>query len=353
MVNQSGTRHAGRPGASSEYWGDQMRDGLLQGFDRAYDGNRAPLIIGNHFESWNGGTYMRAVEETIERSARKRDVRCVSFRQLADWLDAQDPQLAAPHLRLERPRAAGDRRRRRPEGGPGRPSARPGRPGPTGPRAAGRAEAGRARTSATSGRAGAERLDRLTGGGRALAEHETGVDLRRPGRPRSSRSPSSPRSSGGSAPSGACSAPSRAARTRRRRPSCSGLQRAPVVLLQRPRSAAGGPSPWRAPSPSGRPSTSRSSPDLRAQEVDVVLALHLVADDLQRDAEVPGVLLVLAVDGDALAGRLGDQERHVEAGEHAGGEGVASPRSCRRPRYSSRPSTRWFRQSSTAPILEW
>jgi hypothetical protein len=51
------------------YWGDQMRDGLLKGFDRAYEGNRAPLIIGNHFESWNGGTYMRAVEEVIERSA--------------------------------------------------------------------------------------------------------------------------------------------------------------------------------------------------------------------------------------------------------------------------------------------
>jgi hypothetical protein len=68
-----------------------MRDGLLQGFQRAYDGNRAPLIIGNHFESWNGGTYMRAVEEVIETVCTKEEVRCVSFRQLVDWLDAQDP----------------------------------------------------------------------------------------------------------------------------------------------------------------------------------------------------------------------------------------------------------------------
>jgi hypothetical protein len=72
-------------------WGDQMRDGLLQGFERAYKGNRAPLIIGNHFESWNGGTYMRAVEEVVEEVCTKSDVRCVSFRQLVDWLDAQDP----------------------------------------------------------------------------------------------------------------------------------------------------------------------------------------------------------------------------------------------------------------------
>jgi hypothetical protein len=91
MVNQSGTASQGDPG-KHEYWGDQMRDGLLKGFSRAYRGNRAPLIIGNHFESWNGGTYMRAVEETIERVCTKREVRCVSFRQLADWLDAQDPK---------------------------------------------------------------------------------------------------------------------------------------------------------------------------------------------------------------------------------------------------------------------
>ncbi|MEU0069573.1 hypothetical protein ABZ027_08520 [Streptomyces sp. NPDC006332] len=91
MVNQSGTRTQGDP-AKYDFWGDQMRDGLLMGFSRAYDGNRAPLIIGNHFESWNGGTYMRAVEEVVERVCNKPDVRCVSFRQLADWLDAQDPQ---------------------------------------------------------------------------------------------------------------------------------------------------------------------------------------------------------------------------------------------------------------------
>ncbi|MEU8522312.1 hypothetical protein [Streptomyces sp. NBC_01216] len=94
MVNQSGTATQGDP-SKHAYWGDQMRDGLLQAFDRSYDGNRAPLIIGNHFESWNGGTYMRAVEETIATVCVKKDVKCVSFRQLADWLDAQDPAVVA------------------------------------------------------------------------------------------------------------------------------------------------------------------------------------------------------------------------------------------------------------------
>lgn len=99
LVNQSGTTK-GDP-AKHKYWGNQMRDGLLRAFDRAYRGNRAPLIIGNHFESWNGGTYMRAIEETIATVCVKDDVKCVSFRQLADWLDAQDPQVLAKLRELE------------------------------------------------------------------------------------------------------------------------------------------------------------------------------------------------------------------------------------------------------------
>ncbi|MGW7432826.1 hypothetical protein ACWGIN_25190 [Streptomyces sp. NPDC054861] len=93
LVNQSGTTQ-GDP-SKHQFWGNQMRDGLVQAFNRSYQGNRAPLIIGNHFESWNGGTYMRAIEETISTVCVKKDVKCVSFRQLADWLDAQDPAVLA------------------------------------------------------------------------------------------------------------------------------------------------------------------------------------------------------------------------------------------------------------------
>ncbi|MFF3325791.1 hypothetical protein [Streptomyces sp. NPDC002889] len=98
MVNQSGLS-SGDP-SYHEYWGNQMRDGLIKAFDRAYEGNRAPLIVGNHFESWNGGTYMRAVEQTIAAVCVKRDVKCVSFRQLADWMDAQDPEVLEKLRRL-------------------------------------------------------------------------------------------------------------------------------------------------------------------------------------------------------------------------------------------------------------
>ncbi|MEV4331460.1 hypothetical protein AB0K02_13110 [Streptomyces sp. NPDC049597] len=99
MVNQSGTSRG--KAAMHTYWGNQMRDGLLRAFDRAYKGNRAPLIIGNHFESWNGGTYMKAIEQTIATVCVKSEVKCVSFRQLADWLDAQDPLVLEKLRQLE------------------------------------------------------------------------------------------------------------------------------------------------------------------------------------------------------------------------------------------------------------
>jgi hypothetical protein len=76
-------------------WERQAREAYLSGFRRAYETNRAPLFIGNHFEEWNGGIYMNAVEDALKRIADHEDVRLVSFRHFVDWLDAQDPAVLA------------------------------------------------------------------------------------------------------------------------------------------------------------------------------------------------------------------------------------------------------------------
>ncbi|SNY64399.1 hypothetical protein [Paractinoplanes atraurantiacus] len=88
MFNQSRTPH-GDP-ARHAAWKAQARDAYLAGFRRAYDGNRAPLIIGNHFENWNRGIYMDAVTEAARAMAQHPNVRFVSFRQLVAWLEAQN-----------------------------------------------------------------------------------------------------------------------------------------------------------------------------------------------------------------------------------------------------------------------
>jgi hypothetical protein len=71
--------------------GEQYREGLLAAFDRAWEGNRAPLIVGNHFADWDDGAYLDAVADVIGEVCPREGVRCVSFRQLVDWLEAQEP----------------------------------------------------------------------------------------------------------------------------------------------------------------------------------------------------------------------------------------------------------------------
>ncbi|WP_432066351.1 hypothetical protein [Streptomyces sp. C10-9-1] len=94
LANQSKNSTQGVP-AKYPGWREQATGAYLAGFRRAYESNRAPLFIGNHFEQWNGGIYMDAVEESLKQMARKKDVRLVSFRQFCDWLDVQDPRVLA------------------------------------------------------------------------------------------------------------------------------------------------------------------------------------------------------------------------------------------------------------------
>jgi hypothetical protein len=99
MVNQSETPRGDRSKYSR--WRAQARDTYLQGFERAYHGNRAPLFVGNHFQRWNGGIYMDAVEQFMDEIGGESDVRMVSFRQFTDWIEAQDPDVVEKLARLE------------------------------------------------------------------------------------------------------------------------------------------------------------------------------------------------------------------------------------------------------------
>ncbi|WP_369231149.1 hypothetical protein AB5J56_07110 [Streptomyces sp. R21] len=92
LYNQSKGETDGDP---SQYttWQQETTASYLAGFNRVYYGSRAPLFIGNHFEDWNGGIYMKAIDDVIKNVCVKKEVRCVSFRELADWLDVQTPEV--------------------------------------------------------------------------------------------------------------------------------------------------------------------------------------------------------------------------------------------------------------------
>lgn len=65
---------------------------LRRAFFASYYGNRAPLSIGNHFETWRSWAYDHALTRLLEEVCRLPEVRCASFRELVDWLDAQSPR---------------------------------------------------------------------------------------------------------------------------------------------------------------------------------------------------------------------------------------------------------------------
>ncbi|MEU6254128.1 hypothetical protein [Streptomyces sp. NPDC047043] len=94
LYNQTGGEVQGNP-ANYAQWEKQTVDSYMNGFNRVYYGSRAPLFIGNHFEDWNGGIYMKAVDRIVKNVCTKKGVKCVSFKELADWLDVQKPETLA------------------------------------------------------------------------------------------------------------------------------------------------------------------------------------------------------------------------------------------------------------------
>ncbi|WP_329064276.1 hypothetical protein [Streptomyces sp. NBC_01429] len=91
LYNQSEGEVEGDPAKYAD-WEQETVASYMSGFNRVYYGSRAPLFIGNHFEDWNGGIYMKAVDQVIENICGKKGVKCVSFKELADWLDVQKPE---------------------------------------------------------------------------------------------------------------------------------------------------------------------------------------------------------------------------------------------------------------------
>ncbi len=60
-------------------------------YDAAYNGNRAPLVLGNHFNSWNNNAYSDAIGNFVLANCGKPNTYCVPFRDVIAWMNMQDP----------------------------------------------------------------------------------------------------------------------------------------------------------------------------------------------------------------------------------------------------------------------
>lgn len=69
----------------------QMLETYLQYFDGNYNGNRAPIHIGHHFSLWNGGAYWEAMQEFALAVCGRPEVKCVTYTELADFMDTRTP----------------------------------------------------------------------------------------------------------------------------------------------------------------------------------------------------------------------------------------------------------------------
>lgn len=75
------------PPSTTNIWSQQALDTYRQYFQTNYIGRRAPVLVGNHFSMWHNGAYTAALAAFVQEACGKPEVRCVSYRELAEWLN--------------------------------------------------------------------------------------------------------------------------------------------------------------------------------------------------------------------------------------------------------------------------
>ncbi|PSL54240.1 hypothetical protein B0I31_107298 [Saccharothrix carnea] len=60
-------------------------------YQAAANGNRAPIVIGNHFNEWAGGAFSNAVEGFLGEVCVKPDTVCATYTEVIQWMQLQDP----------------------------------------------------------------------------------------------------------------------------------------------------------------------------------------------------------------------------------------------------------------------
>lgn len=68
---------------------EQMYQAYINWFTRNYHGNRAPLNIGHHFSTWNGGAYWRALQRFVKSVCSQPEVACVTYNEAVEFIEAQ------------------------------------------------------------------------------------------------------------------------------------------------------------------------------------------------------------------------------------------------------------------------
>lgn len=103
LVAQSG---AAPIASRREQFRQQMLDSYLNYFRTNYTGNRAPIHIGHHFTDYQNGAYREALKAFALMVCGLPEVRCVTYKTLADYMDQLKPEMLAAYRKGDFPRAS-------------------------------------------------------------------------------------------------------------------------------------------------------------------------------------------------------------------------------------------------------
>jgi hypothetical protein len=82
------------PSRSAEFTAITL-DTYWAAYDAAFTGNRAPLVVGNHFNDWAGGAFSGAAERFMADVCVKPQTVCASHAEVIQWLELQDEAVLA------------------------------------------------------------------------------------------------------------------------------------------------------------------------------------------------------------------------------------------------------------------
>jgi hypothetical protein len=74
-------------------------------WDQAYNGNRAPILIANHFNKWNGDSFNPVAMDFMKEKCGQPDTYCATYQDVIAWMELQDPDVLAA-LQAQAPVAA-------------------------------------------------------------------------------------------------------------------------------------------------------------------------------------------------------------------------------------------------------
>lgn len=78
------------PGRDAEFTAATL-DTYRAAYQAAYNTNRAPLTVGNHFNDWSGGAFSRATERFMGEVCVRPQTVCATYSEVIAWMELQDP----------------------------------------------------------------------------------------------------------------------------------------------------------------------------------------------------------------------------------------------------------------------